>query len=298
MGTDEDGSTAGASSRRAGNPSVGDVSTTQAGEYPGTSRPAERIGGCSTEAFEPRRFWDWCDAGLSLVFPGVCELCGRQRAGAAEGYVCGECAGGVGHVSWVRPPFCGKCGLPYAGEISGEFVCGNCADLELAFDWARASVVATPFLLEVVHRYKYGRALWFEPFLGALLEREGVPVLSGGRWDGLIPVPLHPLREREREFNQAERLARRLGRATGIPVRAGMVRRGEATRVQASLDRRERMRNVARAFKVVDPGAVAGGRYVVVDDVLTTGATTSAVAGVLREAGAAEVVVWTLARGA
>ncbi len=158
-------------------------------------------------------------------------------------------------------------------------------------------MVATPFLLDVIHRYKYGRQMHFEPFLTRLLARGAAPVLAGGGWDGLVPVPLHRAREREREFNQAERLARSLGVATGIPVEAGLVRRDGGTRVQASLDRRERVRNVADAFRVTDADRVAGRRWVVVDDVLTTGATTSAVAGALRAGGADEVVVWTLARG-
>jgi ComF family protein len=113
----------------------------------------------------------------------------------------------------------------------------------------------------------------------------------------LVPVPLHPLREREREFNQAERLAGRLGRRAGLRLVRGAVERVGATRVQASLGRGERARNVAGAFRVRDAGRVAGGRFVVVDDILTTGATTSEVAWALREAGAREVVVWTLARG-
>jgi competence protein ComFC len=237
------------------------------------------------------------EGGLSLVFPEVCQLCGLNRARPSDGYVCSDCASHSGNVRRVQPPFCSRCGLPYAGDISVGFVCGNCADLDLQFAWARASVVATPFLLDVIHRYKYGRATFFEPFLGRLLAEEAVPALSLGGWDGLVPVPLHPLREREREFNQAERLARCLGRAAGLPVEAGLVRRASATRVQASLDRRERVRNVGAAFCVPDPAQVAGRRWVLVDDVLTTGATTSAVAGVLREAGAGEVVVWTLARG-
>lgn len=239
----------------------------------------------------------WWDETLALVFPAVCGLCGRNRAGAREGYVCGECAGGVGHVRPVVAPYCARCGLPFDGEIVGEFQCGNCRDQDLAFEWARASVVATPFVLDVVHKYKYGRALWFEPFLASLLVGEATKVIDGAGWDGLVPVPLHPLREREREFNQAERLARHLGKATGLPVLRRVVRRISRTQVQASLDRRERARNVAGAFGVVDPGAVQGGRFVVVDDVFTTGATTNAVARALRESGAESVAVWTLARG-
>ncbi|MGE3309068.1 MAG: double zinc ribbon domain-containing protein [Limisphaerales bacterium] len=237
------------------------------------------------------------EALLSLLFPDVCQLCGGGRATAVEGYVCGRCVSGAGNVRWIRPPFCSRCGIPFDGEISTEFVCGNCLGLDLAFGWARASVVATPFLLDVIHRYKYGRRLYFGPFLAGLLARAAAPVLAGGGWDGLVPVPLHPAREREREFNQAERLGRSLGAVAGIPLEAGLVRRIGATRVQASLDRRERVRNVSGAFQVTDGARVAGRRWVVVDDVLTTGATTSAVAGALRAAGAREVVVWTLARG-
>jgi len=158
-------------------------------------------------------------------------------------------------------------------------------------------VVATPFVLEVIHRYKYGRARWFEPFLASLLVGEATKAIDWAQWDGLVPVPLHPLREREREFNQAERMARHLGEATGLPVLKRVVRRLSSTRVQASLDRRERARNVAGAFGVVDAGRVKGGRFVVVDDVLTTGATTNAVASALRKSGAVSVAVWTLARG-
>lgn len=177
------------------------------------------------------------------------------------------------------------------------FVCGNCQDLNLAFDGARAAVVATPFLLGVVHRYKYEGALWFEPFLASLLEDAAAAPLRGGGWDALVPVPLHPLRHRERGFNQAERLAIRLARATGIPVRTGWVRRLRSTETQALLRRGDRANNVRHAFVSSSGVSLAGGRIVVVDDVLTTGATTSAVSRVLRGMGATSVTVWTVARG-
>ncbi len=159
-------------------------------------------------------------------------------------------------------------------------------------------MVATPFVLGVIHRYKYRGGLWFEPFLSGLLTGAAAPELRRGEWDAIVPVPLHPVRRREREFNQAERLAGALARATGIPLEAGLVRRVSPTRTQALLDRRERAKNVAGVFAVrAGVRMPRRGRYVVVDDVLTTGATTSAVSLALRRAGAERVVVWTVARG-
>ena len=152
-------------------------------------------------------------------------------------------------------------------------------------------------MLEVIHRYKYHRALWFEPFLADLLVQRAAPVLASETWDWLVPVPLHPVKEREREFNQAERLARRLGAATGIRVHRRLLRRMAPTRTQTLLSREERLENVRNAFAALPDARLEGERLVLVDDVLTTGATTSACAGALRRAGAGDVCVWTVARG-
>jgi ComF family protein len=129
-----------------------------------------------------------------------------------------------------------------------------------------------------------------------LCERAG-PVLRAERWDWIVPVPLHPVREAEREFNQAVRLGQRLSSATGIPLYPNLLRRVAPTDTQTLLSREERAANVQRAFTLADRVLLEGRRLVLVDDVLTTGATTSACARVLREAGAAEVCVWTVARG-
>ncbi len=152
-------------------------------------------------------------------------------------------------------------------------------------------------MLEVIHRYKYQHALWFEPFLADVLARQAKPALTGGEWDLIVPVPLHPLKLRQRQFNQAERLARCLGRELGLPVNGRVVRRVQFTETQTRLSRPERAANVQDAFAPRAARELHGRRVILVDDVMTTGATTSACARALREAGAADVCVWTVARG-
>jgi ComF family protein len=169
--------------------------------------------------------------------------------------------------------------------------------MELHFRSARSAVTTGGAVLEAIHRYKYQRALWFENFLGDLLVRQAEPELRQEKWDWIVPVPLHATKQREREFNQAERLARRLSAASGIPVNSRLLKRVLPTRTQTQLTREQRATNVRHAF-VVRPGhRLQGERIIMLDDVFTTGATTSACARVLREAGAGEVCVWTVARG-
>jgi ComF family protein len=236
----------------------------------------------------------WLNAGLGLLYPEVCQLCGQTRATPAEGYVCGGCRA---KARFIQRPFCERCGRPYEGDITTQFECANCREMEWHFQSARSVVVARDSVLEVIHRYKYQRALWFEPFLAELLIQAAGSALGGPNGEMIVPVPLHPTKQREREFNQAERLADRLGTATQRPVNKGLLRRVVATRTQTLLKRSERLANVRNAFALRDGQRLNGERIVLVDDVFTTGATTSACAKVLRAAGAGEVCVWTVARG-
>jgi ComF family protein len=236
----------------------------------------------------------WLNAGLGLLYPEVCQLCGHTRATPAEGYVCGGCRA---KVRFIQRPFCERCGRPFEGDITTQFECANCSEMEWHFQSARSAVAARDPVLEAIHRYKYQRAYWFEPFLAELLIEAAGPALGAPPADVIVPVPLHPTKQREREFNQAERLADRLGAATQLPVNKRLLRRVVATRTQALLKRPERLANVRNAFAMRDGQRLNGERIVVVDDVFTTGATTSACAKVLKSAGAGEVCVWTLARG-
>ncbi len=231
---------------------------------------------------------------LGFFYPEICQICGKERATPKSGYICVNC---WQHIQFIRPPFCARCGLPFQGAITTEFQCANCCQLNLHFSSARSAVVAKTVVLETIHRYKYRRHLWFEPFLADLLVREALPVVRVQRWDMIVPVPLHPVKEREREFNQAARLAAHLGAAAGIPLRCKLMRRVLPTVSQTRLTRGERTANMSRAFAIRGGVKLDGERILLVDDVFTTGATTNACAKVLRQAGAGEVCVWTVARG-
>jgi ComF family protein len=237
---------------------------------------------------------EFVNAGLSFVYPEVCQICGEARANQQQSFLCAACRNSA---RFIQPPFCERCGLPFAGAITTAFECSNCRGREWFFAQARSAIVAREQMLEVIHRYKYQRAFWFEPFLAELLIGRARPELEKSPWTTIVAVPLHPTKLREREFNQAERLARRLSAATGIPLEADLLRRTVATRTQTLLSREDRAANVRNAFKARPGLNLRGERIVLVDDVFTTGATTSACAKVLKAAGASEVCVWTLGRG-
>jgi competence protein ComFC len=232
--------------------------------------------------------------GLGFFYPEICQLCGNERAESQTGFVCARCRQ---QVCYIRPPLCDRCGLPFEGNLTTTFECANCRETELHFSFARSAVVAKTVVLETIHRFKYQNALWFENFLADLFLREAVPALRGQEWDFIIPVPLHPVKQREREFNQAERLARHLSAATKIPLIKKLLRRVTPTPTQTLLKRGQRAANMRGAFAVRKNSGLDGERVILVDDVFTTGATTSACAQALRAAGAGEVCVWTVARG-
>jgi competence protein ComFC len=207
----------------------------------------------------------------------------------------GRIAGG--RCAFIRPPFCERCGLPFQGDLTTAFECTSCRELDLHFSSARSAVVARTIVLEAIHRYKYQRALWFENFLADLLIREAAPVLRGQNRNFIVPVPLHSLKQREREFNQAEVLARHLSAATKIPLNTTLLRRVTSTMTQTRLTKQQRAENMRGAFAARPGLKLAGDRIVLVDDVFMTGATTSACAEALQAVGAGEVCVWTVARG-
>ena len=150
---------------------------------------------------------------------------------------------------------------------------------------------------ELVHRFKYGGETWLAGLLGEFL-RHGLrdARLADKGFDAVVPVPLHPLRRREREFNQAEVLARDLARGEGW-VFCDALQRIRYTVTQTHFDRRRRMKNLREAFRVRRNAAVEGKRLLLVDDVLTTGSTLDECARMLLRAGAEAIDALTVTRG-
>ncbi len=178
-----------------------------------------------------------------------------------------------------------------------QFVCVNCRGRAFHFECAVAVMQSRGVLRDLIHRLKYNGELWLaEPF-GDLLE-QGLEDerLEGENFDAVVPVPLHPLRRREREFNQAEILGRELARRRGW-LFFDVLRRTRYTVTQTHFDRRRRMQNLRDAFTMRHDAVVQGKHLLLVDDVLTTGSTLDECARVLLEAGAQSVRALTVARG-
>lgn len=232
------------------------------------------------------------EALLGVIYPEVCCVCGKRPAGPLEHYVCRRCTAGI---QFVKSPFCELCGRPFPGTSSVSFECFNCKGVELWYESARSVVLAQDGMLQAIHLFKYNRAMWLEPFLARLFVEGAAPALVDFGADLVMPVPLYPAKERERGFNQSERLAAALGDALAVRLDRKVLRRRTPTPTQTHLDRPQRQANVKDAF-VADPIPVIDRRIVLVDDVFTTGATTNECARVLMRAGAKAVRVWTLAR--
>lgn len=221
------------------------------------------------------------NAFLNTVFPAPCVLCEKPIAGWESGAVCEPCES---RLEAPSPPFCSRCGLP---APSIRDFCGECRAGRTRFDFARSALVLDPSTRRLIHEFKYNDRVSLARPLGRALRRTFIA--EGFRAEVAIPVPLDGRRERERGYNQAELLALRLG----IPVDQTILRRVRPTESQTGLTRRQRRINVRGAFRAVGP---VRGTFVLVDDILTTGATLGEAARALRQQGAGPVEVLTLAR--
>ena len=224
---------------------------------------------------------------LNLLFPPRCPLCGAPTDTA--GGLCPDCFAAL---DFLNPPFCPSCGRPVARE--GMPKCPACVEAEPFAFTARAAVAYTDFSKKLPLSLKYGRDTRAGLLMARLMRGAGADVLNGA--DALLPVPLHRWRLISRRFNQAVFLAREISRETGVPTDAFALKRTRHTPKQGHFSKEKRFENVKSAFAVTAPARVAGKTVVLIDDVMTTGATLSACADALLSAGARQVRALTFAR--
>jgi competence protein ComFC len=227
----------------------------------------------------------------SLFYPATCVVC----SGDVERpeYLCESCRS---RAPRITSPFCAKCSEPFSGAITQTFSCANCEHRTLHFDSTVAAYRSRGLVRKLVHEFKYGRQRHLRhPLAEWLGETMSDPRLRDRRFDLIVPVPLHPARERERGFNQATLLAELLARQVGVPLRS-VLERIRYTTTQTAYDRAERMENLHDAFRLRKNMNVRELHVLLIDDVLTTGSTLSECARVLKEAGAISVHAATAAR--
>ncbi|MGN6754954.1 MAG: ComF family protein [Thermomicrobiales bacterium] len=221
---------------------------------------------------------------LDLVFPPRCAGCGRRG-----GWFCHSC---LSQLMPLAPPWCQHCGRPLP---DGQWRCRFCQQGDLpALDWARAAYPHSGAIRKAIHRFKYAGEQARAESLAALLAPLLLQAPAGDNPPRVAPVPLSAARQRARGYNQAAELARVLTRANGWPLDTGLVR-VRATPPQVGLDRAARQENVRGAFAWRGE-ALFGQRVLLVDDVMTTGATANECAATMKAAGALWIGLVTVAR--
>lgn len=229
--------------------------------------------------------------GLDFILPPLCFSC--RGAVETQGGLCVAC---WSTLRFITRPHCEVCGYPFPHQMPGGMLCASCHRKKPVYDRALAAIAYNPASRPLILSFKYGErteglktmARWLKSAGADLLPETGL----------IIPVPLHPRRLWQRRFNQSALLALALAEATGKAVDVLALSRKKNTRSQGGLNRTQRHRNVRAAFQV--PGnkveRIRGRHILLVDDVLTTGATAENCARALKKAGADKVFVLTLAR--
>ncbi len=222
---------------------------------------------------------------IDLIFPLNCALCGRFDPATKEQPLCRNC---LEQIPYTHPPFCLKCGRNIR-TYSEQGLCPDCILQPPGFDGAWAFTRYEPPMTNLIRTFKFHNKTslrkTFTHIARSFIERYSLKLAA----DMLIPIPVHPVRLRERGYNQSELLAHGLAELTGIPLETHILKKHRLIPRQSDLKRKERWTNIQGAFRIENSSLIKNRHIFLVDDLLTTGATASVAANALKQAGAANV---------
>ena len=269
-------------------------SETSEGEYGGAQ---SRSGGAGGDAkSKPRTLFKRVARSFAdVLFPPVCVGCGGLVEGGRLRHVCTAC---VATIHFVEPPHCTTCGSPFFGEVEGERMCPHCEGLHPLYAEGRTLTLFKGPARALIHELKYHKGRHVLADIEEMVR--GSPYMTDFlRGAILVPVPLHPRKERERTYNQTALLAEALARAAGGETRVERIlRRVIDTPSQTAFDRKARRLNLKNAFALTRGATITlSSPYILVDDVFTTGSTLNSCADALRRAGVLNLRVVTFGHG-
>ncbi|MBP5399945.1 MAG: ComF family protein [Alphaproteobacteria bacterium] len=229
---------------------------------------------------------------INFLFPYQCLRCGKILNSA--GYLCDQC---IEEISFIKPPYCYKCGHPLQEEnIHEKMLCAGCLKNKRTFyRLSRSAVIYDNSSKNLILAFKFFDQTENANLLAAMLKIAGKDIFSEGA-DLIVPVPLHYTRLIKRKYNQSALLAQKLSEMTAIPHNNLTLIRSRKTKPQVEVSGKERLTNVKNAFKVKNQKLIKGKRIILLDDIMTTGSTVKECALVLKKAGAKSVDILTIAR--
>ena len=231
---------------------------------------------------------------VDTILPAKCVSCSGVVDSGDYPHVCESCSGRIHIIDGAR---CSTCGYPVFGENEGVPICQHCDGLDAKFEEGRSIGLFTGPVRSLIYALKYEKGLW------ALRDIRTMAKRSNGLYrylydSVLVPTPLHSRKERERGYNQSQLIAEELADEFGLKVENSLLKRVLDTPSQTQFNRSERRRNLRNAFAIRRKSAIAPDlRYILIDDVFTTGSTLNACAAVLRKAGAGHVDTLTVGHG-
>jgi len=231
-----------------------------------------------------------------LIYPNCCLVCKNRIPPAGQQQLI--CAGCWDKVEKNLPPFCASCGRHLDSQAIEKNACPSCSrcKVNFYFDRAFSPCTYTGAVKKLIYEFKYSGKDYLGKPLGKLMHTfirdYQLPI---EHLDGVVPIPLHRSRKRQREFNQAEILSQEVAREFDKKVLTDVLIRVKPTKTQTELTFRERCQNVKKSFSVTKPELIKDMNLILIDDVLTTGATANEAAKCLKEAGARKVLLLTLA---